>query len=135
MYLILCVDDNGGMRFNRRRQSRDRALRRDVLDTAAGGAVWMNEETRRQFTEEGQIRVDGDFLAKAGPGEFCFVEEGAVRPWLDKTEGIILYRWNRVYPADEHLDFDPAAAGWKLTERREFPGSSHEKITKEVYVK
>ena len=135
MYLILCVDDKGGMRFNRRRQSRDRVLRRDVLDMAAGSAVWMNEESGLLFAGEGPIRVDGDFLRKAGPGEFCFVEQGPIRPWLDKAEGIILYHWNRVYPADERLDFDPAEAGWKLKERTEFPGSSHEKITKEVYVK
>jgi len=45
-------------------------------------------------------------------------------------EGLILYRWNRTYPAD--LYFTLSLEGWTLERREEFAGSSHEKITKEV---
>ena len=51
MTLILCVDDRGGLSFNGRRQSQDRRVREDLLTMAAGGALWMDDYSRRQFTE------------------------------------------------------------------------------------
>ena len=69
----------------------------------------------------------------AAPGEFCFLEDRPIRPFLDRVESMVLYHWNRRYPADLFLDLDPAALGWSLLGREEFPGSSHKKITKEVY--
>ena len=44
---------------------------------------------------------------------------------------VVLYKWNRVYPADQYFAMD--LSGWKLVETVEFPGSSHEKITEERY--
>lgn len=76
-----------------------------------------------------------DFLAQAGPGELCFVEEPPLLPWLDRLEGLVLYRWNRRYPADAWLDVRPGPPGWTLARREEFSGHSHERITKEVYTR
>ena len=50
-----------------------------------------------------------------------------------ETETIILYRWNRKYPADHYFSID--LTQWKLMETTEFPGNSHEKITKEIVLK
>lgn len=133
MHIIVCLDNRGGMSFHRRRQSRDRVVRGDMLAMAQESALWMNESTRKQFEEAPQLRVAPDFLERAGAGEYCFVEEGPVRPWLDRVESLVLYHWNRDYPADQYLDVDPAGEGWRLTSREEFPGYSHKKITKEVY--
>ena len=47
-----------------------------------------------------------------------------------RIEQFIIYRWNRVYPADVSVEI---GAEWKLTETEEFLGFSHEKITKEIY--
>lgn len=138
MYLIYCVDDKGGISFAGRRQSRDRVVRAEMLAMAAGKKLWMSPASRRQFTEPEAgvvVCVDEDFLARAAAGELCFVEDRSARPWLDRAEGFILYRWNRVYPADLYLDVQPLAEGFRLAETVEFPGYSHEKITKEVYVR
>ena len=48
-----------------------------------------------------------------------------------QVDSVILYKWNRVYPADQYFAMD--LSGWKLVETVEFPGSSHEKITEERY--
>ena len=48
----------------------------------------------------------------------------------EQIEQFIIYRWNRVYPTDVSVEI---GTEWKLTETEEFPGFSHEKITKEVY--
>ena len=46
---------------------------------------------------------------------------------------LIVYKWNRKYPADFRLDLD--LSQWNLKEQIEFVGNSHEKITREIYVK
>ena len=126
MILISCIDDRGGLLFHGRRLSRDRVLCQDVLRTCAGSPLWMAPGSSSILTSE-------DFLAQAAPGEFCFLEDRPIRPFLDRVESMVLYHWNRRYPADLFLDLDPAALGWSLLGREEFPGSSHKKITKEVY--
>lgn len=133
MILILCLDDRNGMLFNRRRQSQDRLLRADLLREAAGRTLWMNEYSARQFDPRPEnIRTAEDFLDRAGEGELCFVECCDPGPWADRAEGVLLYRWNRTYPADVYCTLPLEA--WTPERREEFPGSSHEKITKEVYV-
>ena len=51
-------------------------------------------------------------------------------PWIEK---IILFKWNRNYPGDFFFDIDVTSNHWILQESKDFPGSSHEKITMEVY--
>lgn len=132
---IVCVDDSGGTMFHKRRQSQDRVLREQVLQDAADRRLWMNAYSRKLFGEAGSaaILVDEDFPAKAGPGDFCFVEGLALQPWMDRIERVVLYRWNRKYPADTFLDLRLDGPPWKLVQSSEFAGSSHEMITKEVY--
>lgn len=132
MIAVVCVEDSGGMLFHRRRQSQDRALRADLLEEAGPRPVWMNGYSLRQFqpTPPG-VRVAEDFLECAGAGELCFVEDRDLQPHISRMEGLILYRWNRKYPAD--LYFTLPLEEWELERREEFAGSSHEKITKEVY--
>ena len=133
MIPILCVDDSGGTMFNHRRLSQDRLLRQDVLAMAHGRRLWMNAYSLRQFQSqpEAPITVDEDFLAKAGPGELCFVEGLPLLPHMDRIEAVILYRWNRRYPADTY--FDLPLSTYRLRETKDFPGSSHKTITKEIY--
>ena len=132
MILMACVDGRNGMAFNRRRQSRDRLVRWDILKEAGRAPLWMDGASAGQFTDlqRERLRVDEDFLAKAGPGEFCFVEDRSVRGCAG-AERVILYRWDRAYPAD--LFWDLPLEGWRLVRREEFPGYSHKIITKEVY--
>ncbi len=133
MILIACIDDRGGMLFNRRRQSQDRLLRQDLLEEAAGRPLWMNAYSRRQFGPAPEnIHVAEDFAARAGEGEFCFFEDVDPVPWLEKAEAVILYRWNRRYPADRY--FPQPLAGRSVKRREEFAGSSHDCITKEILV-
>lgn len=73
-----------------------------------------------------------DYLDRAQAGDFCFVEDRSPAPWLDRLEEVRLYRWGRVYPADVWLGLD-LADGWALVSQEQFPGWSHDTITKEVY--
>jgi hypothetical protein len=135
MILTLCADDGMGMLFNHRRQSQDRLLRERLLERSANSLLWMSQYSAKQFAtvEAPNLRVQEDFLAQAGEGDYCFVEDGDYLPYEDKIESILLYRWNRRYPADRIFSFPEG--DWKLVESQDFAGSSHEKITEEVYKK
>ena len=135
MIIMICLDDRGGMLFNKRRQSQDVLLRQQILTETAGGRLWMNSYSAKQFAEESaaNIVVDEAFMDKARPGDFCFIENVAPSAYEDKIEKIILYRWNRTYPGDLYFDIPLEEHGWKLIETVDFAGRSHEKITKEVY--
>ena len=135
MIVVVCLDDSGGMMFNRRRQSQDRVLRERVLALSAGTRLWMSPYSAGQFARESapQLVADDSFLDKAAPGEYCFVEDADVLPWLEQIEEVILYRWNRSYPADMYFTPDLSAPRWNLLRSSDFSGFSHEKITEEVY--
>ena len=49
MILMACVDGRNGMAFNCRRQSRDRAVRADLLAEAGEARLWVSGATARQF--------------------------------------------------------------------------------------
>lgn len=129
MRVMICLDDNGGMQFNGRRQSRDRAVVADMLATATGN-LRMTAATATLFADAAErVLVTDTPLAGAGADDTCVVEAPplAGAP-IDK---LIVYRWNRVYPADRHLDI--SLENWTLESAHEFAGYSHEKITKEVW--
>lgn len=135
MIIIAAVDDRNGMAFNHRRQSQDRILREKILALTAGKRLWMNHYSEKQFQNNTapNINIDDRFLHEAAPGEFCFVEDQSVRQHENWVEKIILFKWNRNYPGDLYFDIDVGNATWHLERTEDFAGSSHEKITMEVY--
>lgn len=135
MIAIVCIDENNGMMFNHRRQSKDRILIEHIVNLVGSGKLWMGAYSEELFKEShlGQIAVDADYLEKAGRGEFCFIEERDIGGYVDKIEKLIIFKWNRHYPADAFLTIDENV--WILEESEEFAGYSHDKITKEIYKK
>lgn len=131
MNIIICLDDKNGISFNGRRQSRDRLLYSRVAEYTRGAVLWMNQSTAALFGEY-PVRVAENFLNVAGKGEYCFAENGEFLNNTDSIEKVIIYRWNRVYPRDEIIDL-AFLSGKSLVSAFEFKGSSHEKITEEVY--
>ena len=131
--VALCIDTNGGMLFNRRRQSRDRVLLADLCRTA-NSPIYISSFSSALFPENGNIKTIDDPFA-APPGSFIFVEDRSLIHHTENINCLILYKWNRSYPRDMVLDIDPIEQGFKLTESYDFVGSSHDKITKEIYIK
>lgn len=132
MILIVCVDERMGMAFGGRRLSRDRAVYEDIA--SACGKIWLSPRSAALF--EGvdiELVADENFLDNAPKGECCFAEFLSPAPYEHRIEKIILYRWNRRYPSDTKLGIELEA--WQPESVTDFPGSSHEKITKEVYVR
>lgn len=132
MRVIVCVDDNWGMLFHNRRQSRDQMLLEDIFRSAKN--IMINSFSEKLFIDYiDSVRIDDEFLINANKGEVCFVENQFLTPYLDEIEELIIYKWNRKYPADFCFDLD--LNGWNMVKQVEFSGKSHEKITKEIYVR
>ena len=135
MIAIVCIDDNGGMMFNNRRQSRDSILIDKITEITKGSKLWLNKYSYSLFEEKNMsnINVDESFVLEAANGEYCFVENVSLKDYEKWIEKLIVFKWNRVYPKD--FEFDMDLSEWKLVESSEFKGSSHDKITMEVYVR
>ena len=135
MILIVCVDEKNGMMFNNRRQSKDRILSEHILKIVDNKKIWMNSYSKSAF--EGQeslnIAVDDNFIEKINKDEYCFVENIDVNTMINKVDKIIVYNWNRHYPADRYFNIN--LEEWVVDSENEFQGSSHEKISEKVYVR
>ncbi|MCI5649759.1 MAG: ribonuclease Z [Fusicatenibacter sp.] len=129
MIAIVCLDDRKGMMFNKRRVSSDRTVIEKIEEMCQNRTLWVHPDSLRMFT--GEVRSDEAFLQKAGAQDFCFVENQGLKQYEAEIETLILFWWNRRYPADVYLELD--LDEWELKSREEFEGYSHTKITKEVY--
>lgn len=131
MILIACVDDRMGMMFNSRRLSRDRSVCESILEICRGKALYMEAYSRALFGAAlpPGIQVTED-VGAIRDGEYFFAENPKA---IDETriDQIILFRWNRSYPADQFFPVD--LSKWRLTDTEEFAGNSHERITKEIW--
>ena len=135
MNLIVCLDDRNGMTFCGKRQSRDRVVCEKITTLVADKVLWLNSYSAKLLDANNhKICVSEDFLKISGVGEYCFVEDEDITPYIDRIEEITLFRWNRHYPAD---NFFPISLldGMKKVMIEEFTGNSHEKITMELYAR
>lgn len=132
MTIFVCIDDKNGMLFNHRRQSRDEAVLKDMLDIAEG-KIWMNTYSSKLFSTVPERIIVEDELFECAPKEsYGFVENIPLKPYENKLAALIVYYWNRTYPADTYLDID-LNQNWEVTDTKEFGGNSHEKITRKIY--
>ena len=131
--LVFATDERGGMIFNKRRVSRDRILIKDLMDSFTGN-IYITEYSRILFEEyESRVVICKDPLSSSPDGGICFVECPPIKPYIQDVSKIIAYNWNRRYPYDMCIDISPKECGFSLTSTEEFIGSSHEKITKEIF--
>ena len=191
MKAILCADPKNGLLFNRRRQSQDRELRKRILSIIGDEKLYVSAYSAGQFTESSwkdRLLICEDPAEAAAAGAaFYFAEGQPLKAAAEEgqLDAVILFRWDKVYPADTYLDLPlteeragealnsaemsnsaeksdgsaasnssdmsdgsvasngsdaPARAGgaagsWRLAAKEDLAGYSHEKITKETYIK
>ena len=131
MTVIICLDDNNGMAFNKRRQSRDSKVMENIRELF-GEPIHIAPYSEKIFQIAGlEYTVCAD-LASQRDG-VLFVETFDPALLADCTDRLVIYRWNRLYPADLRCTLD--LSGFHRGESVEFVGSSHEKITREIFEK
>ena len=135
MNIIICLDDDNGMMFNKRRQSQDRILRADLKEFIKDKDLYMNNYSYKLYKDidNGNIKVSENFLEQCTENDFCLVEDKLLNNYINKINNIIIYKWNRIYPSDLYFDINLTSNSWELLETKEFEGSSHEKIIRIIY--
>ena len=103
MTLVVCLDKRDGMGFNNRRQSADRCV---------------TERVARMSADSGDI---------------YFFENGDISAYLEIVNKVVIFRWDKVYPADIRFPMDRFSKEFRLSSTETFPGYSHDLITQEVY--
>lgn len=130
MFIITCLDDNNGIAFNHRRQTKDRVVIEDIQKTVGEKKFWMTEYSAKLFDSMSNIKICEKPEKQAKKEEYLFLELEAIDTSDEQIEQLIIYRWNRVYPADVSVCIGDE---WKLAQSLDFAGFSHEKISKEIY--
>jgi len=126
------------MLFNNRRQSRDREVTADILKTVRGERLFIKPYSLKLFSEFEEyplMTVCDDPLSEVSDGEWCFIENQDVTPYLYKVERLLIYNWNREYPYELSFDMGLLDELFRITDKRKFEGYSHEEITREIYRK
>lgn len=134
MKLLVCIEMRNGILFNHRRVSQDRVVTEDILKESEG-KLWIGEYSRSLFKEQSscELKVDDEYRKKAGSEEWCFVETELDSEIAKNTDELVVYQWNRRYPADTFMKLD--LKEWEELSQEELKGFSHEKITKIRYRK
>ena len=132
MTVIVCVDDQMGMIFGGKRQSRDRVMLADMAKEF--GHVHIAPFSEKLLAMHGlSYTVLEDPLKTAGETDVVFVENIDPYPYRDRISKIVLYHWGELYLADERLTLIPQNEGYRLVSTEQFEGSSHDNITREIY--
>lgn len=132
MKLIFCTDDRNGLAFNKRRQSRDRIVIDDILKETEGKNLGISTYSEPLF-EGKDVKTVSDFNEALSVCDAYFAERKVTYDMLQEADSLAIYFWNRTYPGDSFVCIDEGI--WKPVSERDFPGSSHEKITVREYVR
>lgn len=132
MTLIFCVDNNFGLMFNKRRQSRDSAVLEDIKNSFAGEKICISPYSEKLFNE---ADIDYTVCEIFNEDGIYFVEDKYSPDLFNLADEIILYHWGKVYPADLTLDIDLLNIDFTLCDTDILTGTSHKEIKKERYIR
>ena len=118
-----------------KRQSRDRVLVADFVSSVCDKPIYISPFSKLIFEPHGSVNIVENPFLDSEDGSACFIENFALSPYTDMIDELIVYRWNELYPSDVKFDVDIEKSGYKLVSSYDFEGSSHERITKEIYRK
>lgn len=136
MTVFLCLDNKGGMMFNKRRQSRDAKVIEDIARVADDGLIYISDFSEILFEESSaSVICVPNPLEAASANAFVFCEDSGISEFTEKIDRLIIYRWGEIYPSDMKLDINPESCGFRLKSTRKFKGKSHDNITREDYIK
>ena len=135
MIIIVCIDNDMGMSFNNRRLSKDKIVTKHIIDLAANKKIYINSFSKDLFEDYNldNLIIDDEFINKVGKDDYCFIENVIPTEIENKADKIIIYNWNRKYPAD--LYFNINLDNWVLEKEIDFIGNSHDKITQKIYIR
>lgn len=133
MTVIICLDNNGGISFGGKRQSKDRLFRKFLLDKAEKEKfqISMTPYSYGQFKEDERDELIDVKEAFSFDESCVFLERKTLIPW-ERVDTLIICCWNRDYPADEYFNL-PIGVECILQKTEEIVSDSRT-LTIETYV-
>ena len=114
--VAITVDDKMGIAFNNRRQSKDKILIADICNETES-PIYVTSYSAPLFEEyEDKIRVVKEPMRECPDDGVCFVEMTEIRSYANEISRLVIYRWNRHYPSDKKLDFNPSDYGFIISD-------------------
>ena len=134
MNICVCIDDNRGMSFLKKRLSRDRLLIEKLLSHTEYNKIYISKYSLPLFEEYVDPRITvTDAFPRDEEGALCFFELESILEYDKDIQGLVIYKWNRRYPSDKKFPYMPEDKGYALISAVDFEGNSHELITEEVW--
>ena len=130
MKAIICIEDNNGLMFNKRRLSRDKEIVRELEDYLEDEDLVMNESSAVLF-EDSSLNIRYEEIDETSD-DYYFIEDNIINEIIDNVTKLIIFKWNRRYPSDIKFNAQ-VLKEFKMKEYKEFAGNSHELLTMEVY--
>ena len=121
------------MRFFGKRQSADRAVIKRILSVSSGKTVYTEPYAAPLFRDCGAKTVQTGDFSSLSRDAVCFIENVDPASLADRIDRFVIYRWNRKYPRDCVADFYPFDEGMRLVSMTDFAGSSHGRVTEEIW--
>ena len=79
------------------------------MKTINGASLLIAPYSESLFSQaECSVSISESFLADADAKDYCFVENTSVAEFKEKISRLVIYQWNRDYPADFYFDIDYA---------------------------
>lgn len=128
MILVVCIANNNGIMFNKRRVSKDALLIERLKSKIGENKIYLSNYSKELFYDFNNITHNIEDIKET---DFYFLEDEKI-PNL-KINEIIVYKWNRDYPADKFWEL--SLNEYKLISEEDFAGNSHERITEIIYTK
>ena len=98
-------------------------------------SIYISSFSKLIFEPHEEVIICENPLSECESDSACFIENIDIAPYLDIVDTLIVYHWNRLYPSDVKFNIDIEKSGFVLDSVIEYAGSSHDKITKEIYSK
>ena len=130
MIIIVCVDNNFGIKFNNRRQTKDKEVIKKIYAITNGKRLFIESFSKDLF-EKDKVEICEKIPQTAKKDDYIFIENADFCNF-EKVDKIILFCWNTVYPSD--LKFT-LPQNFKIVKKSDFAGNSHDKITEVIYEK
>lgn len=129
MNFIVCVEDRMGISFNKRLLSRDKYLDDYLNQVALKEKLYVDENYMNYIKKENyKLTTEIEKNNKNIIHEInIFCSSKDTLHFLNCSDKVTIFFWNRRYPADVYLDYDYIRKNYKLIKSEdEISGSSHQ---------
>ena len=101
-----------------------RAVGTEEITRAEGSEEAMKVRGTEENAEKNgtEIVLSEEILSLAGDEDICFIEDTAITGFEEQIREVILYKWNRRYPADRYFTLDLSEIGRASCRERVFTG-------------